>query len=568
MIAVQKSKGKGREERVRLSKLPGAWRIDSKHSDVETVGRDVYTFDAAAANRACEFFEFFLTHTKGEWDGKPFILAKWQRLVLRRLFGWMRRDGTRRYRTLFLFVPRKNGKSTFAAGVALYALLADKEPGAEVYSAASDRDQAALVFDQAKAMVENSEYLQSRCQVFKKSIAVPEKRSKYVVLSGEGERGKSGFNTHCAIIDELHEHPSRALYDILVTSMGARRQPLTIITTTAGYDRHSVCYEQYQYAKRVDRDGLVPEANRINDGSYLAVIFEAAEGADWNDEETWKAANPNIGISPKWDLIRSEYKRAKEIPGFENTFKRLYLNIWTEQASRWLPMDTWRKCVGPERGSGWLRSMAGCELYAACDLSSTADLTALVGVFPDRKLGVFEVMARFWLPRQQLEAKERADHVPYAAWVREGFLEITDSAAVDQTAVEKAIVEWHEMYDLKEVAIDGWQANRIMANMEDESVVIFKHGQGMASMTTPSKDLERAIIETTLRHGGHPILDWMAANVAIKTDPAGNIKPAKDKSMGRIDGIVSLVMALGRAMLRAPDNRLIYVKAGRGFLSV
>ncbi|TAL44065.1 MAG: hypothetical protein EPN91_05140 [Salinibacterium sp.] len=244
------------------------------------------------------------------------------------------------------------------------------------------------------------------------------------------------------------------------------------------------------------------------------------------------------------------------------------MNIWTEQASRWLPMDTWRKCAGDPRGPEWPRSMAGKELFAGVDLSATTDLTALVGVFPDRKDGFFDVIARFWLPALQIDTKERVDKVPYRQWAKAGLLELTDGAAIDQGAVEKAMFEWGEMYDLKEIAIDGWQAERVRQNVEDQGLTIFKHTQGFAGIGDACKTLERALINGKLRHGGNPILDWMAANVAIKTNSEGYIKPAKDKSSGRIDGIVALVMALGRAMLRAPDNRSVYVRAERGLLSV
>lgn len=550
---------RARDERIRRSKLPDIWKIDSRHGDIEIVAGKVYTFNAKEADRVCDFFALYLTHTKGEWDGQKFVLAPWQRLVLRRLFGWMREDGTRRYRTLFLFVPRKNGKSTLAAGIALYLTLADEEPGAEVYSAASDRDQAAIVFDQAKAMVENDQVLASQTQCYKKSIAQPESRSKYMVVSSDANK-KHGYNSHGLIIDELHAHENRHLYDVLVSSMGARRQPMKVIMTTAGYDRQSVCFEQYLYARRVN-------ANPELDATYLAVMFEVDANDDWNSEETWKKANPNLGISPSWDFIRSEYAEAKEIPGKENTFKRLYLNIWTEQASRWLPMDTWRRCVGPERGPAWVRSMAGKPLFVGIDLSSTTDLTAMVGVFPVAG-GYFDVIARFWIPVKQVQVKEKVDGVPYSVWITQGFIETTEGGAVDQTAIEKAAIEWGEMYDVKELAVDRWEASRLISNLEQEGMKPFAHGMGYGSMSIPSKALETVLINEKIRHGGHPVLEWMAGNVAITTDPAGNIKPAKDKSTGRIDGVVALVMALGRAMLRPVDERLVYVKKERGLLSL
>lgn len=545
------------EERLLARQRPGAWRVESQHGDIEVVEGVEYVFDAELADRACNFFGWFLVHHEGSFAGKPFELEGWQRSVVRCAFGWINRaTGFRRYRTIFLFVPRKNGKSTWAAGCALYLTFADDEPAAQVYSAASDREQAGIVFNIAKAMVQQSAELRRMANLFQSSIAIPETRSLYKAISSDA-RTKHGFNSHAAVVDELHAHPNRDLYDVLVTSMGAREQPMTIVTTTAGFDRHSVCFEQYTYAKKVDQGEVV-------DPQFLPVIFEASKDEDWTAEETWRRANPNYGVSIKPDFIRSECRRAKEIPGYENTFKRLYLNIWTEQASRWLPMETWRECVGPARTPAWWNSLRHRECWVGIDLSSTTDLTAMVAVFPDAERRLFDVVCRFWIPKETARLRAERDKVPYLEWIREGWITETEGSATDQTAIKVALDSWQRLYKVREVAVDRWEATRLISELEDEGYKAFAHGQGYASMSGPSKALERSLLAREIRHGGHPVLEWNAGNAAILTDPAGNIKPAKDKSSDRIDGVVAMIMALGRAMLTPESNQSAYTRKGKG----
>ena len=267
----------------------------------------------------CEFFEKFLHHVKGEWAGDAFVLGDWERdRIIRPLFGWKRPDGTRKYRKFYGEMGRKQGKSTIGAGHGLYLLFSDNEPGSEVFSLAADRDQASVIFDIARQMAEMEPELKSRCEIYRRSIVVPKTQSSYHVLSADAP-SKHGKNSHGILFDELHAQPDRELYDVMKSSMGARRQPLMIMFTTAGYDRTSVCWEEHEYAERVAEDPAL-------DPSYLPLIYAVDEKDDWTDPETWAKANPNLGISVKLSYLEEECRRAKDSPAYQNTFRRLYLS--------------------------------------------------------------------------------------------------------------------------------------------------------------------------------------------------------------------------------------------------
>jgi phage terminase large subunit-like protein len=361
-------------------------------------------------------------------------------------------------------------------------------------------------------------------------------------------------------VDELHAHENRQLYDVLASSMIARKQPLFIVTTTAGHDRNHICYEQYVYAKRVaDGDATDP--------SYLPVIFEADEKDDWHDPKVWRRVNPNYGVSIEDRLYRDEYRHACEIPGYENTFKRLHLNLWTEQDSRWLPMDIWRECPGPPRDDAWWEGLRGRECYVGIDLSSVRDLTAMVGVIPDEKRESFDIICKCWVPADTAAIRARRDKVDYLKWAREGHIELTAGASTDQGAIMVGLDKWSDRFRIMDVAVDPWNGERLILELEDLGYQSLKHQQGYASMSGPSKALERRLLQRQLRHGGHPVLEWCAKNTSILTDPAGNIKPAKDKSADRIDLVVALVMALGRAIL-PPTGTSVYDRRGGGFQSI
>jgi phage terminase large subunit-like protein len=512
-------------------------------------------YDAAAAERAVEFFGY-LRHSKGKWAGQPFELSPWQARILRAVFGWMRPDGTRLIRTLYLEVPRKNGKSTFVAGVALYLTVADREPGAEIYGAATDREQASLVFEEATRMVEASPELSDVCTLYRTSIYVHDTHSSYKVLS---RRPKTGFNNHGNIVDELHEFQNRHLWDAMTTGAGARRQPLTVAITTAGFDRNSICWQQHDYAEKVNL-GI------IEDPSFLGIIFAAGEKDDWTKEETWRKANPNFGVSVSIDFLRDEFKKARENPAQENVFKRFYLNIWTEQESRWLPVEVWDKCEGD--GPISEEELAGRPCFGGLDLSNTTDIAALVWVFPITIDGVtsYDVLPRLWLPRESADRRSRNARVPYPAWAARGLITLTDGNVIDHEHIREQVLKDVGMFQVREVAYDPWNAVQLCAKLHgDDGVPMLEHRQGYQSMNSPVKSFETVLHQGRLRHGGHPVLRWAFSNIVVSQDPAGSLKLNKAKSFEKIDPMLALVMALGRAELLG-DGGSVY--DGRGLVVI
>ncbi|MDD2772996.1 MAG: terminase large subunit [Elusimicrobiales bacterium] len=493
-----------------------------------------YHFDAKAAAKTERFFELYLTHIKGEWSGRPFVLEPWQKEIVHPLFGWKRPDGTRRYRTCYIEIPRKNGKSSLCAGLALYLLMADREPSAEVYSAAADREQASIIFDIAKNMVALSPELSVRLKMFRKVIAYDKALSSYKTLSADAYT-KHGLNAHGIIFDELHAQPNRELWDVLATSTGARTQPLTVAITTAGFDRNSICWEMHEYARRI-KEGV------IEDDSFLPVIYAADEQDDWRSPAVWRKANPNLGVSISEDYLKRECDKAGNIPAYENTFRRLYLNQWTQQESRWIPMSAWELCGGAVIAD----MLKGKPCYAGLDLSSTTDITALVLAFPID--GAVKLLPFFWIPADNLHERSNHDHVPYELWVKQGLINATAGNVIDYGFIVAKITELRKQYVLKEIAFDRWGAAKIVQELEELGVTVVPFGQGFASMSGPSKELLRLVLAGKLHHGGNPVMRWMADNAVVKSDPSGNIKPDKSKSTNRIDGIVAAVMALDRAM--------------------
>lgn len=487
-----------------------------------------------ASDRAVRFINN-LTHTKGKFAREKFNLRRWQEHeIVRPLFSVNPATGLRQYRTCLLMLPRKNGKSELAAAVALYGLLADGEIGAEVYSAAADRDQASLVFNVAAEMVRTDPYLDGVCEIVdsQKRILHRKSGSVYRAISSEAYT-KHGFNASMVIADELHAWPNRELWDVLTTSMGAREQPLVFAISTAGYDRHSILYELYAHACKV-RDGVV------RDPSFLPVLYEARADADWTDEATWHAANPALGDFRNIDEMRIMAARAMSIPAQENTFRRLYLNQWTEQAERWIPMPLWDAC----RAELTWPTRRRC--FIGMDLSTTRDLTALVAVFPNDD-GTFDVLPHFFVPQSSIRERGTRDRVPYEQWAREGYLTATPGDVVDYEYIRRTLQEWARRFDVKEIAYDPYNATDLVTRLsEQDGFTCVQMRQGMLSLSAPTKALEKYIVAKQLRHDGHPVLRWNVANAAVEQDAAGNMKLSKKVSTERIDGAVALVMAVDR----------------------
>jgi len=452
-------------------------------------------------------------------------------------------------------LPRKNGKTELAAAIAIYMLLFDGEIGGEIYLAAADRDQAGLVFGAMVGMIRNDPDLEAVCDIIEshKRIVHRASRSFCRAISAEAY-SKHGFNASAVIYDELHAAPNRELWDVLATSQGARRQPLMMAISTAGYDRHSILWELYAHAKKVR------EAPSL-DPTFLPVIYEAPPDATWTHERVWRQANPALGDFRSLEEMQIAAARAQEIPAQENSFRRLYLNQWTEQAARWIALAAWDACCTGARDPTALR---GRPCYVGLDLSSTKDLTALVGVFPDD--AGFDVRARFFVPAESIQARATRDRVPYDQGAREGWLVATPGAVVDYDAVRRELQLWAAMYDVRIVAYDPWNATDLVGRLEQQDgLMCVAVRQGFAALSAPTKSLEKSILAKTLRQDGHPVLRWNVGNVAVETDAAGNLKPSKQVSTERIDGVVALIMAV-EAMDRhgstRPPSYQLYVFGG------
>jgi phage terminase large subunit-like protein len=359
------------------------------------------------------------------------------------------------------------------------------------------------------------------------------------------------LNAHAVLIDELHAQKTREMWDTLRYAGASRRQSLHLAITTAGYDRHSICWEQHDYARQV-LDGT------IHDPACFAYIRGAPDDADWTDSEVWRAANPSYGVTINVDQFAEDCREAQESPAKENTFRRYRLNQWTEQDVRWINMQKWDSCDGA------LGDLAGCDCWAGLDLSSTRDLSALVLVF--NRDEHYAAMPFFWVPEEGARLRGRRDHVPYLDWIRSGQIEATPGEVIDYERIRKKVNELGEIYRVREIAIDRWNATQLATQLTDDGFEIVAFGQGYASMNWPTKKLEEVILAERLAHGGHPVLRWMAGNVSIETDAADNWKPSKKKSVERIDGIVALIMGLDRAS-RQEDFRSIYSQRGNLFLT-
>ncbi|NLT08414.1 MAG: terminase large subunit [Ruminococcus sp.] len=502
-------------------------------------------YDKAAADYAVRFIEC-LAHTKGTWAGKPFELIDWQERIIRDLFGVIKPNGYRQFNTAYIEIPKKNGKSELAAAVALLLTCGDGEERAEVYGCAADRQQAAIVFDVAADMVRMCPALNKRVKILtsqKRIVYVPT-NSFYQVLSAEAY-SKHGFNIHGVVFDELHTQPNRKLFDVMTKGSGdARMQPLYFLITTAGTDTNSICYEQHQKAQDI------LEGRKI-DKTFYPVIYGAPDDADWTSPEVWKNSNPSLGETIGMDKVEAACESAKQNPGEENAFRQLRLNQWVKQTVRWMPMHKWDACKVDFDES----LLEGRVCYGGLDLSSTTDITAFVLVFPPTEEDDhYYILPYFWLPEETLDLRVRRDHVPYDLWERQGYLLTTEGNVVHYGFIENFIDELGTRFNIREIAFDRWGAVQMSQNLEGLGFTLVQFGQGYRDMSPPTKELMKLTLEQKIAHNGHPVLRWNMDNIFIKRDPAGNIKPDKEKSTEKIDGTVATIMALDRAIRCGNDS--------------
>lgn len=498
--------------------------------------------DIKKAERVRKFIEKYCTYSKGEWAGKPFRLLPWQwDELIRPLFGTVNDEGLRQYRTAYVEIPKKNGKTELVAAIGIYMLTNDGEEGAEVYLAASDREQASICYQAASAMVRNSPELSDnlKCLDSRKRIMYGKKNSFMQVLSSESYT-KHGLSPSCVIIDEIHAHPNDELYTVLTAGTDyARQQQVVLIITTAGiFDKNSIWWRLRSKAIQV-RDGI------IKDPRFLPVLYIADSEKDRDDdEELWKRVNPSLGQIFSLDKIRQDYQEAKQNPVDLQNFRRFRLNIPIRQISKWMPMDAWDNCGTPVD----LESLKGLKCYGGLDMSTKVDLAALVLLFPPQDgLDKYVILPRFYCPEETIIQRSRQDAVHYEIWQSEGFLTATPGNVIDEEFIENDAVEASKLYSLQEIGFDPWGATAIANKLfNTHGIKMVEVRQGSKSMSEPSKDILVKAKGGKIAHGGHPVLRWCADNLVMVVDANENIRPDKEKATERIDGMVALINAWNR----------------------
>lgn len=508
------------------------------------------TFDPSAANRAIEFIQECCHHVEGSAAGKLFILEKWQAAIVGCLFGWMRADGTRRFRKLFLYVPRGNGKTPLAAAIALYMLFADSEPGAQIYLIASRAEQASVAYRHARGMVENEPILNESAQIFKgqghRAIILKSDPMAFIRVFPSDAAGIHGQMPHAVFGDELHAWPGTEARDVIKTAFAksGRRQPLEAYLTTADYDRPSACNEEYAAACAVRDNGGNP--NRPGyDNELLPVIYEATEEDDWTIESTWEKANPNIDVTVRRSSLSAYVRRAIEQPSLQSSFKRLHLNIRTTSQGIFIPLERWDQC----QADGIVESLTHCPCYAGLDVSSKQDVTACVLVFPphgERKKYV--VIPYFWIPAANMRERENMDNVPYSSWVQSGYVFATPGNMIDEDSIESFIVnELRNKFIIKQLGFDSWNAMGLGERLRRHGIDAVEVPQTITRLTAGTKGLDDNVASGHLLHDGNPAMRWMLSCTETIGDKNQNVRPVKpDRKTGkRIDGVVAAVMALG-----------------------
>lgn len=516
--------------------------IKRHQNDLQTLTKQGYYFDEKAAEKVLRFFSF-LRHSKGKWAGTVFELAPWQVFCLYVIFGWKRSDGTRRFRDAYIEVPRKNGKTSLAAGISLYMLIADSEQGAEIYTGATTRDQAMICFEEAQNMVRKSPDLTKRATVYKYNIHVLPTASKMEPVSSD-HNTLDGLNPHCVILDEIHAYKTSGLYDIFKSAVGARSQPLIFMITTAGFNKTWFCYGFRKSVLGI-LDGT------LKDESTFGIIFTLDEDDDWQDPAVWTKANPNLGISVFPNYLESTVYTAVHVrPSEQINVKTKNLNVWTDASEVWIEKEFW------DQGAGKVNKqlLHNKPIYCGIDLSATNDITALAGIIPDND-GSFDLLIKLYITERAVLRRKSDDMLPLQEWINNGWLSVTPGNVVDYDYLYNDIEDWASLFDVQFIAYDRWNSSDIVKrlnNLLGETYVDTKSvtkmqpfGQGYQSMSSPTKIFETLVLNNQLRHEGNPMLAWMLSNVELERDPAGNVKASKAKSSEKIDGIVATIMALG-----------------------
>lgn len=497
-----------------------------------------YYFDEKEASRPCWFIEN-LTHTKGELAGRAIHLEPWQCFLLTTLFGWKAKAGNRRFRSAYVEVARGNGKSTLLSGIGLFCLCADHEPGAEVYSFATTREQAKIVFGDAQTMARGNRALQEAygLEVTAHALYVPATNSTFQAKSAEGST-LDGLNTHLAIIDELHAHKKRDVFDVVETSLGKRRNSLMVSITTAGVDRTGICYEQRTLVTKI-------LSGSLQDESYFGIIYTLDPDDDWKSDEALAKANPNWGVSVRPEVIRALQAKAIATPSAENNFKTKHLDVWCNADVGWMDMKAWDACADESLDES---DFDGEPCWLGLDLASTSDMTAKVKIFQRKIDGSshYYLFGDYWLPRTAIE---RGVNSQYQGWEYLGYLHVCEGPVTDFAEIRDSILEDCGRYSVQSVAYDPFQAVQLSKELSDDGVPMVLCKQTVANLSDPMKQFQALVLDHRLHFNGDPVLTWMVSNVVCHVDVKENIYPRKDAPDNKIDGVVAGIMALSRALL-------------------
>jgi phage terminase large subunit-like protein len=525
--------------------------------------RGIY-YDKKAADRALRFFPSVLKLAGGEFEGKPFELQPWQAFIIGSLFGWMTDDGYRRFRVAFVEIGKGNGKSPMAGGIGLYMLTADKEERAEVYAAAVDKEQASVLFRDAVAMVEQSPELSKRMVTSgakgrEWNLAFHKTSSFFRPIASESKgRGKSGIRPHCALLDEVHEHPTNSMVEFMRAGTKGRKQAMIFMITNSGFDRTTVCYHYHEYAERVLK-------GEIDDDGFFPYVCALDEKDDWKDELVWLKANPNLGVSIDLKYLREQVREATGMPSKQSIVKRLNFCMWVDAENPWIDGDTWRSALGSiDRDVLRQRhTIDETRCYGGLDLSGKNDLTALSVVFPAKADGEKKLaITWFWTPQENVNERENRDRTPYKRWIEEGFLETTPGRTIDYAFTAMRVLKCMEEFGLYELAFDRWRIGDFTRELDDLQVnyqvvnfggevdldnppdlILRPHGQGFVDMAPAVDQLETDIANGNMVVENNPVMNMCSANAVLVSDAAANRKFDKRESRGRIDGIVALAMA-------------------------
>ena len=489
-----------------------------------------YRFDEAAADFVCGFIEC-LPHIKGEWarQGRTIDLEPWQCFILCTVFGWKRADGTRRFRTAYTEVARKNAKSTLSSGVGLYMLVGDGEPGAEVYSGATTRDQARIVWDDARRMAQKTAAFREYGVRTHAHAITNDDGGSFKALSAEA-KNLDGLNIHCAIIDELHAHRTREVWEVLETGTGARAQPLLWAITTAGSDRSGICYEQRGYVLKIlDR--------AVEDETYFGIVYSLDDGDDWADERNWGKANPNLGVSAKLDDLQRKAKKALQQTAAQPGFLTKHLDQWVNADQAWMDMRKWDACGDPTLD---IQDFRGEPCWLGVDLASKTDIAALTALFA--RDGKRQLFRWCWVPEETVEGSTNSQ---YPGWAIEGRLRQTDGATTDLDAIADQIRDLSKEFDLRSVAFDPWQALKTMQELQAEGIPVVEYRNTIGNLSEPMKQFEADVLDGKIVHEGCPLVAWQVSNVVCHLDQKDNVMPRKERAENKIDWPVSAIYAYG-----------------------